>query len=142
MKAKKRTKGAPSPRQTLERWTVDRLDEDAGMARIEAVPIRPEKLTDELLDTLSEKGLEIGLDDLTLWDANRARIERVRVNQLETKLNLRSGEKKTLSENMVFWVVRPVGAEKKEHVYHATRAARKIAKDYYQKVYRREGGKP
>ena len=134
----KKTKKTSAKKPVLERWTVDRIDRDAGMARIEAVPMHPGKLTDKLLKKLSKKGLEMELEDLSLWNPKKVKIHRMEIKLLESKLGFRDEEKETLSENMVFWVVNPDRKRKKDPVYHATRAAREVAKNLYEQVSRRE----
>lgn len=130
----------PAARQALvERWTVERLDRDAGMVRIESVPIKSDRLSREVLEMLSDKRLEVGMDRLSLWDIGRARILRMSIESLADKLSLRSNEIETLSENMVFWVLHPPSDAETERVFHATRAARQAAKEIYLKVSRREG---
>lgn len=123
----------------VERWTVERLDRDAGMVRIEAVPMRPDKVTQVLLDALADRGLLESMDDLTLWEARKAKMKPMRLATLVRKLALRKKEEEKLSENMVFWVIRDEKA-KKEQVFHATPSARKASKDLYHKVARTEGG--
>ena len=135
MKAKKKAKRVTTRlKASIERWTLERLDRDAGMARIESVPMRSDCLTAELLDALSEKGLEKGMDQLSLWDVVNARIRRMPIGRLSKKLGIRPDEREALSENMVFWVLSPAGARKTEQVFHATRAARETTKDLYRKV--------
>ena len=139
MREKTKTKGPARRKLVIERWTVDRIDDYAGMARIEAVPMRPDCLTEGLLKGLSKKGLETDLEDLSLWDTKRVKIKRMKIERLETRLGFRDKkEKETLSENMVFWVFNPDGRKKKEPIYHGTRAAREFAKTLYKKVARTE----
>ena len=128
--------------RSIERWTVERLDWDAGMARIEIVPMQPGNLTNALINRLSQKGLETDIDRLSLWDLERARVKRMTLRNLAGRIGVRSSEIKTLDENMVFWALYPEGDNKAQHILHATRAARKVAKDLYKKVTRNEGGKP
>lgn len=130
----------PSRWSSVERWTVERLDRDAGMARIESVPMRLDRITEELLEALSEKGVEVGMDQLSLWDVSRAQIRPMPIERLAGELGVRPDEMETLSENMVFWVFRG-NAKEPERVIHATRAARQISKDLYREVARREGRK-
>jgi hypothetical protein len=141
MKTKRERKVSENRRQdTVERWTIERLDRDAGMVRIETVPMRSEHLTEELVEGLSEQGLAAGMDRLHLWDVSRARTQRMSVGSFAAKLGLRRHEDDTLSENMVFWILRRKGQREPERVFHATRAAREVTKDLYRQVTRREGG--
>jgi len=129
-KSKKRSL-AVAQESGVERWTVERLDKDAGMSRIEVVPMRAEHTTDELLDTLLDKGAVPGMDRLSLWDAGRIRNVPTPIAALAELLDLRRDELAALSENMVFWVVRFRGAV---HIIHATSAARRIIKTLYREV--------
>lgn len=129
--------GESSRWSSIERWTVERLDREAGMARIEAVPMRSDSITEELLTALSEEGVKVGMDRLSLWDVGRAQIRPMRISSLMRVLGLRDSEKEALSENMVFWVLR--GLEKgSDRVVPATKAARQTAKDFYRLVTRKE----
>ena len=123
---------------TVMRWTVERLDLDTGMARVESVPMRTEEVTRSLLASLIKTGPIEGMDDLTLWDIRKAKMKSMKLSSLTKKLGFRKKEEEKLSENMVFWVVSPEGA-REELVFHATPAARKTASDLYHKVTRTEG---
>ncbi len=121
---------------SIERWAIERVDRDAGMTRIECVPMRSEyvgSFTDVLLDT----GVGAGMDLLSYWDLEHARIRPMPIGEVAAELGLRDHERDTLSENMVFWVVRSAAREPR-HVIHATRAARETAKELYSQVTRRE----
>lgn len=124
---------APSKRAAwaIERWAVERVDRDAGMARIESVPMHSSRITAERVKSLEAQGLEKELDHLDLWDVNSIRIRRMSLATLRRILGVRSDEKEVLSENMVFWLMHRGDAKKPEHVFHATIAARKSAKDLY-----------
>ena len=134
----KETKSAISA-VSVERWAVERLDRDADMVRIEVVPMRPDKVTQSLLGQLAGKGLLEGMDDLSLWDARKARIKGMKTSTLVRKLGFRKDEREKLSENMVFWVIRSGEKGKADQVFHATPAARKTSADLYHKVTRTEG---
>lgn len=121
---------------SIERWTVERLDRDAGMARIESVPMRSE-YSGELFGVLLERGVEVGMDRLALWDAGKAQIRPLSIERLVGELGLRPGEEETLSENMVFWVLRSAEGEP-DRVVHATQAARQVSKVLYRAAARRE----
>jgi hypothetical protein len=123
---------------TVERWAVERLDREADMVRIEAVPMRPDRVTQTLLRSLAKSGPVEGMDDLSLWDARKAKLKGMKLQTLVKKLGLRKEEEEKLGENMVFWVIRDKEA-KEEQVYHATPAARKTSKDLYHKVTRTGG---
>ncbi len=123
----------------VERWTVERLDRDAEMVRIEVVPMRPDKVTQSLLGQLAGKGLLEGMDDLSLWDARKAKVKGMKLQALVKKLGFRKDEVEKLSENMVFWVIRSGEKGKADQVFHATPAARKTSSDLYHKVTRTEG---
>ena len=114
MKPKRKTKRAAGKKVVLERWTVDRLDRDSGMARVEAVRMRANRLTDKLLKQLSSKGLEVELEDLSFWNTRSIKFRKMEIAALESRLGFKSEEeKKTLSENMVFWVINPDAVKKK-----------------------------
>ena len=123
----------------VERWAVERLDRDADMARIEAVPMRPDKVTPTLLGSLAKKGLLEDMDELSLWDARKAKLNGMKISTLVSKLGFREKEKERLSENMVFWVIRSGEKGKADQVFHATPAARKTSGDLYHKVTKTEG---
>ena len=125
-------------RESIERWTIERLDLDVGMARIESVPMRSDRVTPELLEILSKTGLKEEMDQLSLWNVKRARTKRMPISRLIRKLNARDSETKALSENMVFWIVRSENMKTHERVFHATQAARQLSKELYRKVARRE----
>ncbi len=125
---------------SIERWAVERLDREAGLARIEWVPMRPEFISDELATMLIDTGVQVGMDQLSRWDLGRAEIRKMSIRRVVAELGLRRDEGDALSENMVFWVLR--GVEKEPHrVVHATRAAREVARDLYREVVRREEGR-
>lgn len=134
----KQTKAAVTE-VAVERWAVERLDRDADMARIEIVPMRPEKVSRTLLGALAKTGLLESMDDLSLWDGRKARIKGMKTSTLISKLGFRKEEKERLFENMVFWVIRSGEKGKADQVFHATAAARKTSKDLYHKVTRTEG---
>jgi hypothetical protein len=123
----------------IERWTVERLDHDAGMARIEAVPMRSKHVTPALLDHLAQEGLDGGMDDLSLWEVDSIRTLRMPIRRLSNTLGLRSEEEETLSENMVFWVIVPGRGKKPTRVFHATSLSRKVSNDLYNRVFNRKG---
>lgn len=127
----------PSRWSSIERWTVERLDRDLEMARIEVVPMRSEYVTTQLAEALIETGVEVGMDHLSRWSVESARIRRMSIKRLVTELGLRTDERVALSENMVFWILSSA-PEERRHVIHATRAAREIARDLYREVARRE----
>ena len=67
---------------SIERWTIERLDRDAGMARIETAPMLGKHVTQKLIDRLLAKGLEAGVDKLSLWDASRVKNQYISINNL------------------------------------------------------------
>lgn len=123
---------------SIERWTIDRLDRDARMARIETVPMRSDRLTYELLEALEKKGVQVGMDHVDLWDIENAETVQMSIEELGGQLGVRSNEMETLSENMVFWNLRGE-LEERNRVLHATQAARQLAKELYREVTRKEG---
>jgi hypothetical protein len=131
-------KGAKPP--VLERWTIERLDRDAGMARVEKVPMVKSRMTMDMLDTLATSGVTPGMDNIRFWDVKRLRIQRMPAVKLASLFGARDDEKDTLSENMVFWVVRTPGRGAPEQIYHATRAARDSVKHLYRQVVKHQGG--
>jgi hypothetical protein len=124
----------------IERWTVERLDRDVDLARIESVPMRSEFITAEFANALIKTGVEPGMDRLSHWDLDRARIRRMSRKRLAGELGLRPNEIEALSENMVFWILGD-DPDKPPRVIHATRAARETAKDLYREATRREEGR-
>jgi len=136
MRARKTAKSQESA--SLERWTIERLDRDAGMARIESVPIRPDRLNKELLHRLSERDPDVEMDQLSFWDIPRARIRRMSIDDVAAKIGVLPDEKDALSENMVFYILRRGRVKKPEQAYHATYVARQTTKQLYSKVTRRE----
>jgi predicted metalloprotease len=123
----------------LSRWTIDRLDRDAGMARIEKVPMLRIKQNVKHLEKIALKGTEPELDELEYWDVQARTIERLPISRLYKKLGLREDERETLSENMVFWVLDPDIRKKEPVVYHSTRSARSLSKTLYRQVTGRRG---
>jgi hypothetical protein len=111
------------------------------MARVETVPMRPERMT-ETLTKLEKDGLTKDMEHLSFWDARKARIEHLPIDRLAKRLGVRDEEKKKLAENMVFWVVSPGGRRKADRVYHATEAAREATKELYYRVARMEERSP
>ena len=108
------------------------------MARLEIVMMKPDCVTADLLETLSRQGVAKGIDQLSLWDTSRVRILRLPFQRLAKRLAIRADEMETLSENMVFWVLRSI-ADEPDRVIHATQAARQIVRVYYQMLTRTEG---
>lgn len=121
---------------SVERWTIERIDRDAGMVRVESVPMLSDRITGELLDSLAERGPREGADHLELWDDRRVSVRRISIKMLIKRLGLRVDEEDRLSENMVFWVVRRTDKAGYERVFHATQAARQMAKELYKRVAR------
>lgn len=118
----------------IERWVVERIDRDAGVARVESVPMLPDHVTTGLVKGLKAGGLVKGMDRLKFWDVPNIRIRRMSLVRLREILGVRSDEKEALSENMVFWLMHRGDVKKSEHVFHATVAARECAKDLYAEV--------
>jgi hypothetical protein len=118
---------------TIERWTIERFDQDAGMARIEIVPIHPEYQADLLKRLKAKKGLVAGIDNLSCWNVQRARVRRMTIRGLAKKI-FGAARQRELSENMVFWAFIPKNRKKSSRVLHATRAARKLSKQVYASV--------
>lgn len=123
------------PLAGLSRWTIDRLDRDAGMARIEKVPLRRGRNDEKALEAFAAREAEPGLDRLDDWDLEGASMERLPIARLCDELGLRGDEREALSENMVFWVLLSPGLRgEPPAVYHATRPARSLSKTLYSKV--------
>ncbi|MEE9542922.1 MAG: hypothetical protein V3V95_03980 [Thermodesulfobacteriota bacterium] len=130
-------------RQSIERWTIERLDEETGSLRVETVPMKEEFLDynmDCLLGTDLRSGVTVGMDYLALWDTVLRKTRSMKVGSLVKLLKLKAKEKKILSENMVFWVVIKAGGKEPLYVYHATQAAREAAKNIYNKVVSSQKG--
>lgn len=127
--------------RTIERWTIERIDRDSKWVRVESVPIKREKLNESLLKRLSKKGLEEGMDSFDMWDIGGKSTQGMATEKLDALLQVKDKEKEAVSENMVFWVVRPENENQDVKVFHASLAARKAASDIYKKVAFREGEK-
>ena len=124
---------------SIERWTIERIDRDTGMARLESVPMRDEYATRKLVSTISKNGLDSDADNIEFWNTKKAGIKQMKLNSLIKLLNLRQNEEKALKENMVFWAIRYSDKKKPEKMFHATTAARQLSKKLYQKVTHTEG---
>ncbi len=125
---------------SIERWTVERLDHDAGLARVETVPMKTEYVTQAFLDHLVQEGLAGEMEDLSLWEVNSLRMLRLPIRRLLGTLGMRPEEAETLSENMVFWMIVPGRGKTPVSIYHATGLARKVSNDLYDRVRNGKGG--
>ncbi|UCG61635.1 MAG: hypothetical protein JSV52_15210 [Candidatus Zixiibacteriota bacterium] len=138
-KGDRRSKGGPA---TIERWTIERIDPDAGMARVESVPMLADRVTKGLLESLHKSGVSEEADTPDLWDSGKIKMKNMTTKSLIRQLMLRKDEEELLSENMVFWIIRPGGKALTDRVYHATQAARFTSRNLYKKVTRTEGEGP
>lgn len=118
----------------IERWTIDRLDRETKIARIEVVPMLSEETPIGLMNIVSETGLEINVDDLSRWDLAHVHFIHISIKKLTEKLGIQQDEAEVLSENMVFWVIFRQNLVEPDSIFHATPAARKIAKNLYHDV--------
>jgi len=143
MKSKRSVKSSSIKKWTsIERWAVERLDRESGMARIESTPMRPEKLTDRLMKMLAKKGVEPGEDKISCWNLKKVKIKRLQIKRLARKIGFRDEEIGIIMENQVFWALFSKGEKKPDRVLHATRAARKESKKLYDSANGKGGIKP
>jgi hypothetical protein len=132
MKTKKSIQSPSS--LSLERWTIERLDRDAGMARIETVPARSGPESEKLKETLIKQNSTLEMDPLSVWDARRLQSKSMLIARLRKILKVSSSKGESLAENMVFYILHRGKAVKPEHVYHVTQAARATAKQLHENV--------
>jgi hypothetical protein len=116
----------------LERWTVDRIDEEVGVVRIERVRMPQEVLgkvikDSEVASSLFEK------DDLDLWKDGAETSEAMTRDVFLKRLSLELKDKEALAENMVFLVLMDTKG-KVLAVYHVTQAARELSRELYEAV--------
>jgi hypothetical protein len=109
--------------EKCQRWTLDRIDIDADVVRVEIVPLRKE---------FDKKGFAKRLaasveETLRWWDIEKAKTEFGPVEWLRASLLL--DRKQPLAEGMVFWVIKK--GKKVTKVIHATQAARELSKRMY-----------
>jgi hypothetical protein len=107
-------------RLSIERWTVERLDPDAGMVRIESVPMRSEFLTQKFLAEVSKEDFEPGEDDLSFWDTGRAKIRRISINRF-VKRSEPEQLKRKLSQKIWFFGLYITRARSGRSVYTTQR---------------------
>jgi len=112
-----------SPNTEVQRLTVERLDKEAEVVRVESVPLSGKYTTEKFTKELAQKEIE----ELSWWDADSEKSEMYRIKELREKLGLREDEE--LSENMVFWIIKQSG--KPLMVFHATQPARMLSKKLY-----------
>jgi hypothetical protein len=115
-------------REKCKRWTLDRIDADADVVRVEIVPARSEYDTKGFAEELAASAEEI----LGWWDVEKAKTGFGSVNWLRSNLLL--DKKQPLAEGMVFWVVKKGNRVTK--VIHATQAARELSKQMYGRLTR------
>ncbi len=121
------------PIDSIERWTIDRLDRDAGVARLEKVPLAKE-FSDEFVSMIAAKA-DITTERLEWWDSSQTTVEYISIAELKDFLTLETDV--TLNENMVFWILK-IGSELT--IIHATNQARSLAGELYRKVMGLESG--
>jgi hypothetical protein len=126
--------GRKASRWAIERWALERIDQDAGAVRIEVVPMVSDRITSAYVNSLVKEGLKEGMDAIEIWDTDATEIRHMKLKQLFALLGVRSDEKDAVSENMVFWILHKGNAMKPEHVLHATVAARESIKAEYEEV--------
>lgn len=110
----------------VERITVERFDVEADTVRLEIVPLA-KKLT---LEFFEKNILPVNTDNLDWWDTQHRANEILSAQAAKTKLSLKPQE--PLTENMVFWALSQDGKYTK--IYHATQAARNLAKELYKSI--------
>lgn len=117
-------------KERLERWTIEKVDEEAGVVRIERVKMYRKLYEEQFKDKLS-KSAGSGPDNLSLWDISTDLSITMPIEKLRKKLAMRKNE--AIWENMVFWVLIK-GEDSVMQVYPATQAARELVRDLYMKV--------
>lgn len=117
-------------KERLERWTIEKVDEEAGVVRIERVKMHG-KLYEEKFKNKLSKSAGSGSDNLSLWDISTDLSVTMPLEKLRKKLAMRKNE--AIWENMVFWILIK-GEDSVMQVYPATQAARELVRDLYLKV--------
>jgi hypothetical protein len=113
-------------RERCQRWTLERIDADADVARIEIVRPRREYDTKEFAERLAASAEE----NLEWWDVEKAKTALGSLNWLRSSLRLE--KQQPIAEGMVFWVVKKGNRVTK--VIHATQAARELSKRMYARL--------
>ena len=115
-------------RSKCQRWTLDRIDLDAEVVRVEIAPLRKEFDANGFAERLETSAEEI----LEWWDVEKAKTEFGSLKWIRSRLQLKGD--RTLAEGMVFWVVKR--GNKIMKVIHATQAARNLSKRMYSRLTR------
>lgn len=123
-------KWAKEAKERIERWAIEKIDDEAKVVRIERVKMYQKQYKELFKDKLSKRAASES-DDLSLWDISTELTITIPLEKLRRKLSLRKDE--ALSENMVFWVLLE-GQDSVKQVYHATQAARGLTQKLYKKV--------
>ncbi len=110
----------------IERITVERYDMEADTVRLEVVPLSKTYN----LEFFEKNILTVNVDNLVWWDTQNRDNEILSSKDARNKLSLKAED--PLTENMVFWAVSQDG--KYQKIYHATQAARNLAKDLYKTI--------
>jgi hypothetical protein len=118
----------------VERWTIDRLDRDAGVARLEKVQMIKRYIQEFI--SLINNADETTAEKLEWWDSKKAIATFIPIAELMDILKLKDDE--TLNENMVFWILKGDFGQK---IIHATNQARNLAGELYRKVLGIEDGR-
>ena len=115
----------------IHRWTIDRLDKQADVVRIEQVRMKAAKAAQMASSDLDEARRN-EVDELSWWDTRHARLALMTPGELRDLLGLEPDA--ALAENMVFWLLLQRDLGGTPRVFHATRAARQLAKRLYEAV--------
>jgi len=123
------------PNKDVKRLTIERLDQEEGVVRVEQVPLSGKYSTAQFIKELAQKEKE----ELDWWDIDHEETITDEIEAFSEKLGLRKEDEK-LEENMVFWKVELPG--KKTQIFHATQPARELSRNLYTKLTeRQESGK-
>jgi len=117
----------------VQRWVVDRLDYESDFARVEIALLSEEFDSERFLKSLTKKIPQS--EKLSWWNLNEISTKTLSIGRLRKQLSLQKSA--PLSGNMVFWVVTKSKPRKIIRVYHATAAARELAKTLYKSVAER-----
>lgn len=137
----RRPAGLIAPGFRLARLTIDRLDAESGLIKVEVLLARPDLVT----DTLIAKIADAKADDLSYWDRSSRQTVFTKVKKLSALLQpdgpAEDGEKLELAENMVFMHIEPGASERfaAGKTYNATSVARQLAKTLYKDASRVAG---
>lgn len=107
------------------RYTVERLDIEDNIIRLEQVPLAKEIEVKYFLDRIAKEEKE----ELEWWDTKLTKSRVFSIDECRKFLRLESQE---LVENMVFWIL--LKGRKVKQVIHATQATRKLSTELYSRL--------